>query len=111
MLDYLLTKLFGMHTRSVENPVIANTGGAVAVLFMRNNPDRLAWTLINLGVNPLYVGLTDQVAAANGIYIAANGGRVTAKYDEDFQMTGWAWWAISPAGADAIYSLEVLGSK
>jgi len=111
VLDWILTKLFGCHTRSIENPIIANTGGVAAVLILQNNPDRLAWTLINLGANPLYVGLTNLVSAVNGIFLAANGGQVTMKYDEDFQMVGWAWWAISPAGADAIYTLEVLGSK
>ena len=109
-LDDVLTKLFATKTRAVENPVIANTGGAVAVLLLRNNPDRLAFTVVNLSVNAMYIGLTDGVSAVNGIFIGANGGTVVLSYEDDFQMVGWAWWIISPAGASAVFSLEVVGS-
>jgi len=109
-LDDVLIKLFATKTRAVENPVVANTGGATAVLLLRNNPDRLAFTVVNLSVNAMYLGLTDQVSAINGIYIAPSGGSVTMTYQDDFQMTGWAWWIISPAGASALFSLEVVGS-
>lgn len=107
-LEKVLQDRFGINTHSNENPVVAAFGVA-AVIFLRNNPDRLAWTLVNLSANPAYVGLTNLVAATNGIYVPANGGALTMNWQEDFQMTGWAWWGITPAGASNIFVIEVVG--
>jgi len=107
-LETVLDSHFGTKTRSVENPVIAAIP-AVAGIILRNNPDRLAFVIVNLGANPAYLGLTNAVGVANGIYVPANGGSVTMYWQEDFQMVGWAWWAVAPAGASNCYVLEVIG--
>lgn len=108
-LEDVLTSHFGCKTRAVENPVIA-AAPAVAAPFLQNNPDRLAWVLVNLGANPVYIGLTQAVGVANGIRLAPAGGVATQYWQEDFQMVGWAWWCVAPAGASNIYVLEVIGS-
>ncbi|GAI63372.1 unnamed protein product, partial [marine sediment metagenome] len=39
----------------------------------------------------------------------ANGGSFSCIWDEDFQMTGWAWWIIAEAGeTPAVYAIEVV---
>lgn len=103
----LLLERFKCATRAVENP-IATSVGATAAVILSNNPNRLAWVIINLSVNAIYLGLTNGVSATNGIYLGANGGSVTMTWDEDFQLVGWAIWAIAPAGASACYSIEVV---
>jgi len=110
-LQDVLDKYFACRTRAVENPVFlaAGAAGAAALVVFQNNPDRVALVFVNLSANPIYLGLTNLVTAANGIYVAPNGGAVTLYWQEDFQMVGWAWWCIAPAGASACYSLEVVG--
>ena len=107
----VLDKHFQVKTRAVENPVfgVAGVAGAAALILFQNNPDRLALVFVNLSANPIYLGLSNLVSAANGIYVGPNGGSVTMYWQEDFQMVGWAWWCIAPAGASACYSLEVIG--
>ena len=103
----LLVEKFKCKTRAVENPVATSIGATAALLF-NNNPNRLAWVLVNLSANALYIGLTPQVSATNGIYISPNGGWRSMIWDEDFQMTGWGIWGVAPAGASNCYSIEVV---
>lgn len=103
----LLMERFKVKTRAIENPVITSIG-ATAVLVLNNNPNRLAWVMVNLSVNAIYMALNNGVSATNGIYIPPNGGNVSMIWDEDFQTTAWAIWGIAPAGASAIYSFEVV---
>lgn len=108
-LDEILQDYFKCKTRTVENPVIATAPVAAAVC-LRNSPDRLAWAIINLGANPIYLALTNAVGVANGILLTPLGGHVSMFWQEDFQMVGWAWWCSAPAGATNMYVLEVIGS-
>ena len=103
----LLVEKFKCKTRAVENPV-ATSIGATAALVFNNNPNRLAWILVNLSVNAIYLALSSGVSATGGIYVSPNGGWRSMIWDEDFQMTGWGIWAIAPAGASDIYSVEVV---
>lgn len=108
-LDEILTDFFKCKTHTIENPVIA-ASAAVPAVFLRNNPDRVAWVLVVLGANPCYLGLTNGIGVANGILVPAGGGWRSMYWQEDFQMVGWAWWIVSPAGASVIYTLEVIGA-
>ena len=103
----LLEEKFKCKTRAVENPV-ATSVGATAIPVFNNHPNRLAWILVNLSANAIYIALENSVSATRGIYISPGGGWRSMIWDEDFQMTGWAIWAIAPAGASAIYSIEVV---
>lgn len=107
-LSKLIEKQFGVATRPIVNPLIAATPGVAAVRLLPNNPDRLAWILINLSVNPMYINLTDAVSAINGIYVPPNGGFVGMVWDEDFQMLAWEWWVITPAGASNLLVIEII---
>ncbi len=103
----ILEERFKCKTRAVENPVVTATGATAAIVF-NNNPNRLAWIFVNLSANAIYLALANDVSATKGILVAANGGWRAFIYDEDFQMTGWAMWGISPAGASNCYSIEVV---
>jgi hypothetical protein len=106
----LIENEYGVRTTEVENPLITASGAAATRVFS-NNPRRLGIVLINLSANVVYLGLGADVAAAKGIYLAANGGNVSMNIQDDFTLPTREWWVISPAGASNIYSLseEILG--
>ena len=108
----LLMERFKVKTRAVENPAGITHLGVTAEIVLANNPNRLAFTIINLSANVVYVSLTSDVSATvgaeQGIRLDANGGSFTCIWDEDFQMTAWAWWGIATAHPSQIYVLEVV---
>lgn len=107
-LDTVLMERFKVATRAVENPKAVTLVTATAQVVLSNNPNRFGFIIVNLGLNPVYVALTNQVSATYGIRLDASGGAFSCIWDEDFQMTGWAWWCIAPVGDSAVYSLEVV---
>lgn len=104
----LLMERFKVKTRAVENPRAEVNIGITALLILANNPNRLGWIVVNLSANELYLGLTNAVDEHHGIRLNANGGIASMVWDEDFQMTGWAIWAIGSAINTYIYVLEVV---
>lgn len=107
--DILIDK-FKTETRSVINPVVA-AFGAAAVVFLRNNPDRLGFVIFNLSVNPEYISPLQTVGAGAGIPMLIQGDGVAFIWDEDFEMVSQEWWGIAPAGASAIYVMEIIGER
>lgn len=82
--------------------------GISAVQVLRNDPRRLAATIVNLGVAALFVAPTRAVSATNGIRLAPSGGSLTLIWDEDFDATGIEWFGLADAAANAVHTLEVL---
>lgn len=102
----LLLERFKIKTRAVENPRDIVLLGAAPLMILANNPNRLGAVIVNLSANVVYIGLTNEVSATNGIRLNANGGQASLIWDEDFQMTAWAWWGMATAAASRIYVLE-----
>lgn len=97
--DYV-EKRFGVKTRSVVNPTVANgiiPAGVTQVL--HNNPDRLMVTLINLDAAAMRLAPHGAPAAGVGIWLDANGGFVSLTAEEDGELVGFPWWVWSLAGA------------
>ena len=90
-----------------ENPVVA-TLGAAAARWLANNPRRIQVLLVNTGLNTIYVGLGGGVSAATGIPIAGSGGNLQLLAVEDGELVRREWWGVCPAGANAIYVVEVV---
>ena len=111
-LDTLLMERFKVKTRAVENPQGITSLGTTATILLANNPNRLAWVLVNLSANIIYIGFTNEVSATagseRGIRLNANGGLASMVWDEDFQPTGWAIWGIASGLTSQIYSYEVV---
>lgn len=105
-LSRLIEQKFGVKTRPIENPV-TTTVGATAEQILKNNPDRLGFTMINLSANDIYIAISKDVATTKGIYIAPNGGSVSMYYEEDFELVGYEWHAIASGAGSNIYILEV----
>lgn len=103
----LLLERFKVRTRGVENPVITSVG-TTPTLVLTNNPNRLAFLVINLSSNLMHIGLTHEVSSSNGIILDANGGYWSGIWDELFDPVAWGWWLVAAAASSAVYSLEVV---
>jgi len=104
----LLMERFKVRTRAVQNPKSVTTATDTAQIILGNNPNRLGWLLINLGASPIYIALTNDVSDAKGIRLSANGGDASCVWDEDFDMTAWAWWIRCPGGTSNVFALEIV---
>ena len=96
-LQDLLTKDFGV-TVQEENAGPTISVGSSAVQLLKNNPGAVALVLINLGSTDIYIWTTNDVSAAKGILIAANGGNIFLTYQQYFTLVSSEWYAISPSG-------------
>jgi len=110
-LSELLDQQFKVKTRTeINKEGVTNVGTSVKKL-LGNNPNRLAWIIINLSVNTLYVALTNDPSSSKGILIGANGGTATMLWNEDFEATGYEIWGIGSASNTYIYIIEVVTAE
>lgn len=107
MLKDVLERLYGVKTDMRVNPVVAQIG-ATPTQILLNNPNRLAWTLINLGGEAVYLAFTPDVATTKGIYVASGGGTMGLLFSEDFELVTYPVWGIGAVGSDNIYLVEVI---
>jgi len=107
----LLERRFGVKTRGVRDPLGVSPIGVNPVIVLSNNPNRLAFLVVNLSANLVYLDLENDVnvtpGAEVGFRLEPNGGYVGMIWDEDFQMTAWAWWAVSAGANTRLTILEV----
>lgn len=103
----LIDARFGVKTEAADNRS-GTTLGTSAATILRNDPRRLAATIINLSAVAMYVAPSRDVSATNGIRLAPGGGQLTLIWDEDFDVTGYEWFGIADAAASAVYTLETL---
>jgi len=108
----LLEERFKVRTRAVRNPKAVTAASTTAQLILNNNPDRLGLVIMNLGAQVCYVDLDNEVSGVDGseigIRLDANGGSWGCVWDEDFDMTAWAWWIISVTGTPRVFCLEIV---
>ncbi len=107
-LSELVEQELGVKTFPNINPLIVATGGAVAERFLRNHPSRVAFIFVNLSANDAYIMIDNLVAAARGIFVPPNGGHAVVLWKEDFDLVGYDWWVITPAGGSNIFCLEMV---
>lgn len=103
--DYMF-KIWGVRTRSIENPV-TRTAKAGKTLILRNNPDRMMFVVVNYDTVLMRLAPSIEVAATWGIPLDPSGGFTVLTADEDGELVGYEWYVYSAAGkADVIYVLE-----
>lgn len=109
-LQDLLQKEFGVKTIAKINPIISSIGTDIKRV-LDNNPNRLAWTIINLSSNDLYLGFDNDVSSNKGVYVAANGGSASMLYRDDFDPTGWEIWGKASGAGSNIYVIEIVTAE
>lgn len=103
----LLDQLFqiAVETRDGGIDVTAST---TVEQFLRANPSRVAFTFVNLGINPVFIWSDEQVSASRGLRAGPNGGSITVIYDQDFARVGYAWFMVATGGASNVAIMEEL---
>jgi hypothetical protein len=100
----LLAAELGIATYSEETSAQA---GVAAARLMAQNPNRVAWILVNLSSANLYIRPGRAPTSTVGIPLAPSEWR-SALYREDFALVGLEWQIIASAAAADYYLLEVL---
>ena len=98
---------FGFNIRA-EFPPKPFTLSTTAELILRANPDRIAWTIVNLGTVAVYLAHEEVVSTTNGYYLAANGGSLGMVWDEDGELVGFPIWAIASSITPTIFVMVVM---
>jgi len=106
-LKELLERNFGVKTRPIINPLVSEVATTVTKV-LSNNPNRLSFTIVNLGTTAIYLALDRDVSSEKGLYLSASGGHVNISYDIDFDMVAWEWFAISETSANKVYIIAVV---
>jgi len=101
--DYVKKK-YGVHTRSFPDPEAVSCLTTVTVL-LRNTPDRLGYTIVNLGTTAMYVAWDRGVLATHGIYVAPSGGSFSLGAEEDGELVGYELFGISITSANDIFTM------
>ena len=101
--EYVKRK-FGVNTRSypITDPVSCLT---TVTRILPNNPDRLGYTLVNLGDTAMYVAWDRDVLASHGIYVAQTGGSFSLAADEDGELVGYELFGIAITSANDIFTM------
>jgi len=105
-LSEFVEKEFGVKTNTKINP-ITDTVETSATQILKNNPDRLAAIIINLGINPIYVSPYADVSRFKGIRIGPNGGSLILNAKEDLELVGYEWWAVAETSSCKVFIMEV----
>lgn len=103
----LIKTQYGIDTDIRINPLASQVGTNVVQL-LDSNPNRIAWTLVNLGENAIYVDFTPTPSASRGIYVAMTGGVLSLLWNEDFSLCAFPVYAVSPNLTCDIYIVEVI---
>ena len=106
--DLLLARL-GVPTTPQTNRSTASVG-TTAGQILRNDTGRVAFLIVNLGAFSIFVvpQVAGQPSPTLGVLIQANGGALSAKWDDDGEVVAWEWLAIAVGGASAVYVQEAV---
>ena len=108
-LTELLEKQFGVKTRTIINPLVTSLTGNVDKV-LSNNPNRLAWIIINLGSNSAYGSWLRYPSSTKGFLLSALGGTASVMWNEDFELVGSEVYVKGTTG-DTIYVVAVVTAE
>jgi len=69
---------------------------------LKANPDRVRWTIFNLGTEVAYLSHGADPSSTNGYYLDKNGGMLSMNWHDDGELVGYPIYAIS-AGTPTLY--------
>lgn len=101
----LLATRFGGKTEALTNEMIPQSTNADQI-FLGQQPRRLAFTVINLSANPVFIRPNAVASAAAGISCPA-GTITTIGYPDDLHLAALEWHMVSPAGNSAVTYIAV----
>ena len=106
-LNDLITEKFGVSTQFKINPLV-NQLGTSKEKILNNNPNRIAYVLINLSPNSIYVLPDEEVSESRAIKILGGGSKFSMNYETDFHLVGVGLYGFAEVDASQIMVLEIL---
>ena len=103
----LIEERFSFPVEVRENAEISSIG-TTDEIFLKRDGRRIAFVLINLGSNAVYIRPEKAASSTLGIRLAPTGGNISEVWEEDFILPSLQWHIISDGANNAIYSLEIL---
>lgn len=108
-LSSLIKSTFGFATRIQEsNPVV--TVAVTATRICNSNNNRLGLTIVNSGTANIWLSTLKEIVVGQGIFLAAAGGSISFKWDQDFALIGNDFYAIGDGGASTVHIVEVIAT-
>jgi hypothetical protein len=106
-IETLLARALGV--RVITRPSAPGlTVGVASAQVLRQNPNRVGFTFVNLSANTIYLAPGREASSTYGILVGANGGAVGVTWFEDFTLCAYDWQAIATAAASAYLVIELL---
>lgn len=102
----LISKRLGVSVSYLINPLISVALTTVQIV-TKSNPNRIAWNVLNLGSNNVYILPASDVSNVNGIFLAPLGSGYMFNFMEDFILPSLSWYIIADASSP-ILSIEFL---
>lgn len=102
----LIEKEYGIKADYSISP-LASTVLTTITQFLKADPKRIMYVLINLGSTALYVSPGNTPSTTNGIYLAPSGGTLVTSFRDDLILPSLAWYGISVTSSNSIYLLDV----
>ncbi len=103
----LISREFGVKTTYRKNPLVSQCAVARTKL-LSNNPNRVAFVMVNLGANDVYIGFDVETSNTSGILLASAGGGISLNYRYEFDLVASEVHGVATAGASNMYILEIV---
>lgn len=102
----LIAERFGVAVR-VNDRVAITQANILAQELFRNDPTRLAFIVVNLSVNAVFLSPRENVSATAALRANANGGSIVVSIEEDFTLQTLPWFISADVDASAIFAIEI----
>ncbi len=99
---------YGFKLQAEFTPYAEALAAATIEQLLKANPDRVRWTIFNLGADVAYLSHEAAPSSTNGYYLDKNGGMLSMSWDEDGELVGYPLYAIS-AGTPTFFISAVRG--
>ncbi len=106
-LEEISKKLFEGRTYGQEQVVSVGTS---RISILRNNPNRLSWTMTNESPNDVRISTDPNITASTGWILAASGGVISMLYYDDGEVTGYEVFAVAGVVGCTVRVREVIRS-
>jgi hypothetical protein len=94
-----IEKNYGFPLQTVE-AAVALVAAAPAAIVLQNNPNRVSYTVFNLGANVAFVGFTSAVGILFGIQLNAAGDFFAVDAKDDGELPGRELYGLSVLGTN-----------
>ncbi len=89
----------------------ADVVGTVVQLILKQDPSRIAFTIVNVGAFDVGIVPTGQPTGQKSFTVAANGGVLSGDWREDGELISQEWRGFANGGASSCLILETLIEK